>query len=247
MRAYIITTPDNHGRVADLTNYPSMLPTPELFFGVTPDTIEVPSWWLDIYQNKWKNDISERVYCCAKSKELLLRQHKEKFSNEDALLMEDDVMFTLDADEKFSEFIFAVPDDWKFLYLGGNHEFSCRGSAPREIKKGILRGVNILGTEALIIRANFIDTVIKQLTYSPNNAFGHCDWALVTLQRKYSCYAPLGFIAGQQDGWSELFQKERKVGFRNDFCYEGMDRKKYLYGRPEQNCSQCNCICGKHK
>ena len=46
MKAYIIITSDNRGRQADLTHYPSMLPTPELFFGVTPADIETPDWWL---------------------------------------------------------------------------------------------------------------------------------------------------------------------------------------------------------
>lgn len=245
MRAYIITTPNNHGRAADLTNYPKALPTPELYYGVTPDTIEVPDWWLDVYNNKWKNDIPERVYCCGKSKELLLRQHKEKFPTEDALIMEDDVMFSEDASDKFDTFFANIPNDWHILYLGGHHEFSCRGAAPMEVKPDILRCLNVLGTEALIVRASFLDKTIEQLTNSPENIYGHCDWQLVPLQRHYCCYAPLGFIAGQQDGWSELFQKERTVGFRNNFMYEGMDRKNYYYGNPDQHCSDCQCHCNK--
>lgn len=243
MKAYIITTPNNHGRQADLSNYPKALPTPELYTGVTPDTIEVPEWWLNIYKNQWKNDIPERVYCCGKSKELLLRQHKEQYPDEDALIMEDDVMFSEDANEKYDKFMADMPDDWHILYLGGHHEFNCRGAAPMEVKPGILRCLNVLGTEALIVRSDFIDKTIEQLTHNSDNVYGHCDWQLVPLQRHYCCYAPLGFIAGQQNGWSELFQKEREVGFRNDFFYEGYDRKVHAYGNPSK---ACTCSCCKH-
>ena len=243
MRAYIITTPDNHGRTADLTNYPKALPTPELFFGVTPDSYEAPDWWPKLYSGKWANDIPARVFCCGKSKELLLREHKEKFPNEDALIMEDDVIFTTDADEKYMQFMADVPYDWKILYLGGNHEFSCRGCPPMEVKPGILRVFNDLGTEALVFKADFLDTAIEQLTHSRHNVYGHCDWQLVPLQKRFGCYSPLGYIAGQQDGYSLLFEKERKVGFRNDFMYEDMDRKIHLYGNPENNCENCKKEC----
>lgn len=234
MRAYILTTSDNHGRVADLTYYPSMLPTPELFFGVTPDTYQVPDWWLKGHPALCKDDVPERVFCCGKSKELLLRQHKEKFPNEDMLLMEDDVIWTEDADEKYSQFIFDVPSDWKLLYLGGWHEFSCKGCTPLQIKPNILRCLNALGNEAVVIRADIIDEVIARLTQSPDNIYGHSDWQLVPIQRKYCCYSPIGFIAGQQSGWSNLFQKEREMGVRNDFMYEGMDRQTHVYGDPKR-------------
>ncbi|MBQ3349725.1 MAG: hypothetical protein IJG38_04950 [Thermoguttaceae bacterium] len=247
MKAYIITTPNNHGRQADLSNYPKALPTPELYYGVTPDTIEVPEWWLQIYKGKWLNDIPERVYCCGKSKELLLRSHKEKYPDEDALIMEDDIIYTDNADEKYNRFMADLPDNWHILYLGGYHEFNSRGAAPMEVKPGILRCLNVLGTEALIVRSSFLDTTIEQLTHSPDNVYGHCDWQLVPLQRTYCCYAPLGFIAGQQDGFSELFQKERKVGFRNDFMYVGIDRKTYIHGHIEHNCTDCNGKCNCRK
>lgn len=243
MKAYIITTSDNRGRQADLTHYPSMLPTPELFVGVSPETFDVPEWWLEIYSKKWKNDNPARVFCCAKSKELLLRQHLERYPDEDALLMEDDVMFTPDASAKYEQFIAAVPDCWKMLYLGGKHEFSCRGMYPMEVQTGILRCKNVLGTEAFIVRSDFIETVIDALTNSQDNLFGHCDWQLVTLQQRNYCFAPLGFIAGQQDGYSLLFNRFRPVGFRNDFYYKDICGVIRAHGNPLNNCDSCKNKC----
>lgn len=112
-----------------------------------------------------------------------------------------------------------------------------------EVKPGVLRVFNDLGTEALVFRVEFIDTVIEQLTHSRDNVYGHCDWQLVPIQKRFGCYSPLGYIAGQQDGYSLLFEKERKVGFRNDFMYEDMDRKIHLYGNLHNNCEKCRNNC----
>ena len=243
MKAYILTLENNHGRAADLTNYPKAFPKPELFYGVEPETCEVPKWWLDHYKNAFKLDKPERVYCCGKSKELLLRKHKELFPNEDLLLMEDDVMFSDDANERYDKFIADVPNNWKLLYLGGYHEDTCRGCTPLEVKPGLLRIFKTVGNEAVIIRASVLDDAIDLLTASPDNLFGHSDWQLVEIQKKNCCYAPLGFIAGQQNGWSHLFQKDRVIGFRNDFFYEGYDRKVHAYGNPSK---ACTCSCCKH-
>lgn len=244
MRAYIITTSDNHGRKADLTYYPEALPVPELFEGVTPETVEVPKYWLDMYGKMTTGDVPERVYCCGKSKELLLRQHKANFPDEDLLLMEDDVIFTEDANEKYNQFIIDVPENWSLLYLGGWHEYNCRGCPPMEIKPGILRCSFALGNEAVVIRANMLDETIDQLTHSRENVYGHSDWQLMLLQRRYCAYAPLGFIAGQQSGWSNLFQKERIMGIKNDFLYKGLDGRIHIHGNAEKNCTDCKHKCG---
>lgn len=244
MKAYILTTENNHNRAADLSNYPKALPEPELFYGVEPENSDIPAWWLKEYKNAFKEDKPERVYCCSKSKELLFRKHKELYPNEDLLLLEDDVVFTEDANEKYDKFIADIPEDWKLLYLGGYHEYNCRGCTPLEVKPGILRVFMDVGNEALIINSNVLDEAIELVTNSPDNHFGHSDWRLIQLQKKYCCYAPLGFIAGQQDGWSNLFQKERAVGFRNDFFYEGYDRQVHQYGNPKRFCECCKHKCG---
>lgn len=242
MRAYIITTSDNHGRKADLTNYPTALPTPELFYGVTPDTFEVPEWWLAIHSQLWANDKPERVFCCGKSKELLLRQHIANYPEDDLLLMEDDVFFTSDADEKYNAFMQSV-SNWDMIFLGGWHEFNCRGCPPREIAPNVLRCFHVLGNEAVIIRSALLQEVAEIWTHSRDNVFGHSDWQLVAIQQRYNTFAPMGFIAGQQNGWSNLFQADRQMGIKNDFFYKGLDERIHLFGYPENNCKQCKNKC----
>lgn len=226
MRAYIITTYDNHGRVADLSNYPSILPTPELYYGVTPTDTVTPNWWLESHK-KHKDNVPERVYCCNKSKELLLRKHREKFPNEDILMMEDDVIFTPDADDKYSEFLYNLPGNWGLQYLGGWHEFS-QTKTPYEVVPGVLRCLNVLGTEAVLIRSNLVDKAIETLSITPDNDYYICDWQLVNMQRRYMAYTPIGFVAYQQSGFSTLWQAERKWE-RQRFYYKSVDGKLYYY------------------
>ena len=249
MKSYIITTENNYGRKPDLTYYPKALPKPDLFYGVTKENFEVPEWWLNIHGENYDGQDSRGIFCCGKSKELLLRQHKEQYPDEDALLMEDDVFFIPEASEKYDRFMESVPNDWALIYLGGWHSYNTKGMYPLEVKPGVLRVFMDAGNEALIVRANVIDEVIEHITHSPVNVFTHVDWHLTAIQHRHPCYSPLGYIAGQQDGYSVICRYDRKMGIWNDFLYEGIDRKVHAYGNPRYDCAHhSGCKCGScHK
>ena len=232
MRAYIITTADSErvGRKADLTNYPDTLPVPELFYGVTPADVTTPQWWLDSHR-KHRDNAPERVYCCNLSKVLALKNHLERYPGEDVLLMEDDVIFYDGAGVKYDRYRAFLPDNWGLQFLGGWHEFTdIKNHVPREIAPGVVTCNNVLGSEAVIIRAELIQEAIDLLTITPDNDYYICDWQLVNMQRRHCAYAPLGFIAYQQDGFSLLWQKRREWGEQiHRFYYIGMDDKLYYY------------------
>ena len=232
MRAYIITTADSKhvGRKPDLTNYPDTLPTPELFYGVTPADVTTPQWWLDSHR-KHRDNAPERVYCCNLSKVLALKNHIERYPGEDVLLMEDDVIYKPNAEETYKRFLDNMPANWGLQFLGGWHEFSRAGSLiPREVAPGVVTCNNVLGSEAVIIRAELIQEAIDLLTITPDNDYYICDWQLTKMQRRYMAYAPLGFIAYQQDGFSLLWQRRWEWGDAiHHFYYMGMDNKLYYY------------------
>ena len=232
MRAYIITTADSKqvGRSSDLTNYPSTLPVPELFYGVTPADVKTPQWWLDSH-HKHRDNAPERVYCCNLSKVLALKNHLERYPGEDVLLMEDDVIFYDGAGVKYDRYRAFLPDNWGLQFLGGWHEFTdIKNHVPREIAPGVVTCNNVLGSEAVIIRAELIQEAIDCLTITPEHDYYICDWQLTKMQRRYMAYAPLGFIAYQQDGFSLLWQKRREWGDAiHHFYYLGMDNKLYYY------------------
>ena len=232
MRAYIITTADSKrvGRKADLTNYPSSLPAPELFYGVTPWDVKTPQWWLDSHR-KHTDNAPDRVWCCNLSKVLALKNHLERYPGEDCLLMEDDVIFYDGAEVKYDRYKAFLPDNWGLQFLGGWHEFTdIKNHVPREVMPGVVTCNSVLGSEAVIIRAELIQEAIDLLTITPDNDYYICDWQLTKMQRRHCAYAPLGFIAYQQDGFSLLWQKRREWGEQiHRFYYLGMDNKLYYY------------------
>lgn len=232
MRAYIITTADSKhvGRKADLTNYPSSLPEPELFYGVTPADVTTPQWWLDSHR-KHTDNAPERVYCCNLSKVLALKNHLERYPGEDCLLMEDDVIFYDGAGVKYDRYKAFLPDNWGLQFLGGWHEFTdVKNHVPREVAPGVVTCNNVLGSEAVIFNGRLIKAAIRFLECTPNNDYYICDWQLTKMQRRYCAYAPLGFIAYQQDGYSLLWQKHREWGEQiRRFYYLGIDGKLYYY------------------
>ena len=232
MRAYIITTADSKhvGRKPDLTNYPSSLPDPELFYGVTPADVTTPQWWLDSHR-KNRDNAPERVWYCNLSKVSCLMRHAHLHPGEDVLLMEDDVIFYDGAGVKYDRYRAELPDNWGLQFLGGWHEFSRAGGlTPKEVAPGVVTCNNVLGSEAVIIRADLIQEAIDLLTITPDNDYYICDWQLTKMQRRHCAYAPLGFIAYQQDGFSLLWQRRREWGEQiHRFYYIGMDGKLYYY------------------
>lgn len=232
MRAYIITTADSKhvGRKPDLTNYPSTLPVPELFYGVTPADVTTPQWWLDSHR-KHTDNAPERVYCCNLSKVLALKNHLSRYPGEDCLLMEDDVIFYDGAGVKYEQYKANLPANWGLQFLGGWHEFTdVKNHVPREVMPGVVTCNNVLGSEAVIFNGRLIKAAIRFLECTPNNDYYICDWQLTKMQRRYMAYAPLGFIAYQQDGFSLLWQRRREWGEQiHRFYYIGMDGKLYYY------------------
>lgn len=226
MRAYIITTSDKHGRCANLTHYPDCLPAPELFYGVTPDDVDTPQWWIDSHR-KHKDNVPERVYCCNLSKVLALKNHLSRYPGEDVLLMEDDVIFKPDAGETYKRFLDNLPADWGLQFLGGWHEFTdVKQHVPREVAPGVVTCKTVLGSEAVVINSKLIQEAVDLLTITPDNDYYICDWQLTKMQRRYMAYSPLGFIAYQQSGYSLLWERQRDWAPVH-YYYMGLDNKLY--------------------
>jgi len=114
-------------------------------------------------------------------------------------------------------------------YLGGWHEFTdIKNHVPREVMPGVVTCNNVLGSEAVIIRAELIQEAIDLLAITPDNDYYICDWQLTKLQRRYMAYSPLGFIAYQQSGYSLLLERQRDWQPVH-YYYLGMDGKLYYY------------------
>jgi hypothetical protein len=75
-----------------------------------------------------------------------------------ALILEDDIVFCDNFNDKFSEYIADMPDDWDMIYLGGNHTY------PTVVNKHIIRLKHTLANHAYSIRLPLLRTeVIKKV------------------------------------------------------------------------------------
>lgn len=224
MKAYIITTKDNKNRYDGIINYPSCFPMPLRWYGPTPDEVDVPLWFISYNKDMLCGADPRRVYCCNLAKLYVAEYHFKNYPDEDLLMMEDDVFFTNDAEKKYVDFIREVPSNWNFLFLGGEHVNS-KKYTPNLIAPGVLRCDHVIGNEAFIIRAKAVEKYIIHMDLNHENPYGYCDWHLIELQKLLPTYAPLGFIAGQKDGWSVVQQAYLYKGIQKEFWYNSKNWK----------------------
>jgi len=110
-------------------------------------------------------------------------------------IFEDDVELADDFNQKFSEYIQEVPDDWAFIYLGGANK---RPAIPVSVHIYKLKRMSC--AYAMIIHNKIYDVIIKELTAEER-------WADVNynlLQRIYPAYVTIPYLAWVRDGYSDI-------------------------------------------
>jgi GR25 family glycosyltransferase involved in LPS biosynthesis len=121
------------------------------------------------------------------------------------LILEDDVVFCEDLQEKFNQFIKQVPKDWDMLYFGGNHN-----SEPLEkITDNVYKIHKTYTTHAYAIRKPIYKVVMKMF---PKLQF-EVDVMYSMLQNSFNCYVFRPHLAWQQDGYSDILNKNVNYDF----------------------------------
>lgn len=115
------------------------------------------------------------------------------------LVLEDDVEFAPDFNDRFSEAIGELPADWDMLYLGGSHM-----EEPVPVTQHIARISNTFTTHAIGIRHTVYDDLIA--VWEKQNE--KVDISLSSLHRRYNCYVIRPHIAFQAPGYSDILNKE---------------------------------------
>jgi GR25 family glycosyltransferase involved in LPS biosynthesis len=126
------------------------------------------------------------------------------------LLLEDDVVFKENANEMFSNLINNVPNDWEYLFFGGNH---VGGFTP--VSDGVVKLNRSYAIHACGIKQSSYDIMIQHLEHkigvSINNAKANkpkksiaADFFLADLQKVLNTYCFLPHIAWQLDGHSDI-------------------------------------------
>lgn len=135
-------------------------------------------------------------YALALTQRMLLRRADLRGASA-VLIMEDDVVFHPDLQEKLREI--DLPDDWGIFYLGCAHQ-----TRPEPAGKGIVRTKYALDTHAFAVRDKYYRAVMAALSVNNHDDVAHArasDWFLANLHETiptYACYPNLAWQAVQQ-------------------------------------------------
>jgi GR25 family glycosyltransferase involved in LPS biosynthesis len=114
------------------------------------------------------------------------------------LILEDDVEFAEDFNNKFAEWSKEVPENWDMLWIGGNHN----GENPPKISDHVIKITNTYATHAFALRNTVFNAVLKALEpLEPQD-----DIILAGLQKVSNsfCFSPN--LACQRAGISDVFK-----------------------------------------
>jgi len=136
----------------------------------------------------------------------IIKKVKEDLLNS-VLVMEDDVYFT-DEINNVDEYMKAVPDDWDFIYFGGNHVY---GQPPVKINDKILKLNFTVALHCVAIKSTVFDEIIELL---PRHNI-QVDGCYGNLQKKYNGYAFYPNMAKQRNGFSDI--QNRNVDYTTFF------------------------------
>jgi GR25 family glycosyltransferase involved in LPS biosynthesis len=140
---------------------------------------------------------------CRESHRLIMRNCLES-GVEEAMVLEDDVVFVDDFQARLSHFLSIVPWAWEAIFLGGQHM-----SPPHEALSGVFlpgkpRGIH--RTHAYIVRRPYMQTLHDIFA----TATGHIDHAWGAQQAGRQIFAPTVWLAGQGEGKSDISNKVLK-------------------------------------
>ena len=133
------------------------------------------------------------IQACRQSHIQVLEQSEGK-----TLILEDDVLFMDNFNERFVEFIEMLPKDWHIFYLGAvllNSE-NCNHM--------MVRAMDTSSLHAYCVNPKFKEIALAQAREYPE----HIDVAYRLLHRKYKSYAAKPPLAKQYPSYSDLMLKD---------------------------------------
>lgn len=116
---------------------------------------------------------------------------------ETLVVLEDDVCFCADFQEKLYRFVASVPNDWQGLMLGGQNQVD---PIPTQTP-GVFRAVDTQRTHAYVVRG--LESM-RSLYQVWAKADRHIDHMSHHWQDKHPVYQPDGFFCGQDEGKSDI-------------------------------------------
>jgi GR25 family glycosyltransferase involved in LPS biosynthesis len=113
------------------------------------------------------------------------------------LVLEDDVIFAKDFNEKIRQFLNDLPEKWDQLMIGGQ---LFENSTSKEVNSNVRLVNNCQRTHCFAVQGSYKKDLYKKWC----STFGHCDHIMGPFQDGYTVYAPTVFLAGQRTSKSDI-------------------------------------------
>lgn len=126
---------------------------------------------------------------------LFALKYAKQLNLRNVLILEDDICFLENINEKFNEITAEIPTNWDMLYLGGTHY-----SAPQKVSKHIYKIDHVLGATAIAINGHFLNTAIAYASRIDQAI----DLSYKMLQEKYNVYITNPHLVWQYAGYSTI-------------------------------------------
>ena len=114
------------------------------------------------------------------------------------LIVEDDIKFVDDLNQKFEEYYLEVPKSWQLLYAGGNH---LGAHNVRSVSSHCIRILNTYTTHFIGMDASIYPIMLNRV---PNNINNPIDVIYAEWQRHVEAYCMIPHLAWQRESFSDI-------------------------------------------
>ncbi len=177
---------------------------PLRFPAVDGTRVEIPAWWTE----------GTGAWGCYLSHVQIIEDCLDEQVGS-VLILEDDASFEENFSDDVRQFLQHLPDDWQFMYFGGQH-IELHEGTPRQVNEWVYRPYNVNRTHAYALRGREMLERVHQYLVDTDNwkAKHHIDHHLGEFQKTLAAgiYVPKQWLVAQGDGESDV--SRRKLGLR---------------------------------
>jgi glycosyl transferase family 25 len=130
-------------------------------------------------------------------------KHCKKNNINSVLIMEDDVVFNEEINN-ISEYMKLIPENWDFIYFGGNHIY---GKPPVKINEKIIKLNYTVALQCVAIKNTMYDFILQMLEKKEKQV----DAYYAELHKFANAYGVYPNIATQREGFSDI--QKRNVNY----------------------------------
>lgn len=141
-------------------------------------------------------EIKEGAVGCALSQFFAIKYAKQLALNK-FLLLEDDIQFTENVNELFSEYISEVPFDWDMLYLGGQH---FHGMNLQQVSEHVYKCEYTLAAHSVAFNSTVFDRFIDKLI----DITKPCDIHYAESHKEINAYVIIPHLTWQRESYSDI-------------------------------------------